>query len=188
MAKPGKLVYFHDSEFVDASAPFAIDFISIGIVPLDGGPDYYGISSEFNQIAAAQTNPWLKDNVLAKLPLASGRKTVKAIAADILAFLRPAREIELWAKNGAYDAYGFCQIFGGMNAMRAALKERGIDKVTFRDIDELRRAAGDPRLPGEPAATAHIAIEDARWDRSLYEWLKLEAAAKNPAGLRALNL
>jgi hypothetical protein len=187
-ARPRKRIYFHDSEFVDGSGPFAVDFISIGIVPLKAGAEYYGVSSEFNEAAAVAQRPWLKDNVIAKLPPASERKTVKAVAADILACLKPAKEMELWAKNGAYDHYIFSQIFGGLNNMCAALKDMGVDRVTFRDIDELRRAAGYPKLPEEPAETAHIAIEDAKWDRHLYKMLVKKIGGHNPTLLKGLDI
>jgi hypothetical protein len=187
--KPRRLRYCFDTEFVDGPEPFAIDFFSIGIAPENfNGPSYYGVSNAFNEAAAIQHVPWLQDNVIAKLPPMSARKSPDVIRDDILKYLRPAKTLELWAKNGAYDQFALCKLFGTMNDFNRELKKAGIEQVIFRDINELVRAAGFPQLPKEPEASAHIAVKDAEWDRYLFRLLSVRIQKNAPQVYRALGL
>lgn len=188
-AKPDLLRYCFDTEFVDGPKPFAIEFFSIGIVPENfRGRNYYGVSNSFNEAASIRHILWLKDNVIAKLPPLSERKTPALIKKEIITYLKPAKKVEFWAKNGAYDQYALAKIFGTMNAMRHAFEIIGIDQVVFRDIDELTRAAGYPQLPKEPEAKAHISVEDAKWDRHLFRLLSADIKNNQPAVYKALGL
>ena len=60
--------------------------------------------------------------------------------------------------------------------------------MTGRHGYELRRAAGDPELPEEPQATAHIAVEDAKWDRHLHKILVKKIGERHPVLLKGLNI
>lgn len=160
--------YFFDTEFNDTLARFAIDFISIGIVDEQGG-EFYGISREFN-LGAASAHPWLRDHVVAKLDHPSTWKDIGEIRQGILDLIEPAHEVEFWAKNGSYDNVLLCQIFGGMGPLREALfREKGIREVTFRDTKELLRVAVRPEIRPMDEADKHIAINDARNERYVFE-------------------
>ncbi|MCI5060805.1 MAG: 3'-5' exoribonuclease [Alphaproteobacteria bacterium] len=167
MSKPAIQRYFFDTEFEEKPEGLAegITFVSVGIVSEFGEQDFYGVSREFNE--AAIQNQWVLDNVISKLPSAEQRQTIEEIRAGILNVLKPAKTVELWAKNGSYDNVLLCRLFGGMAAFRKTCNEHGIDKVVFRDINELERAypVKHPKIDDQ---RAHIAIEDARREREKY--------------------
>lgn len=169
--------YFFDTEFNEqVSTPFGVDFISIAIVSQDGKREYYGINRDFNR-AAARNNAWVQENVVEKLPPLRNWKPVDLIRQDVLDTIAPAQEVEFWAKNGSYDNFILCRLFGGMNGLRAALKkEKGVEKVHFRDSNELRRALDNPILPEPPEQEKHDALFDARQERQ--EYLALMALAR----------
>ncbi len=169
--------YFFDTEFNDTVGNFRIDFISIGVVD-ERGRDFYGISSEFNR-AAANASPWLKTNVIDKLD-PSFEMTIAEIRQGILDLIEPAHEVEFWAKNGSYDNVLLCQIFGGMGPLRETLKrEKGIQKVIFRDTNELLRIAVKPDIKPMDETIKHIAINDARNERYVFGQCYKAIAAQN---------
>lgn len=163
--------YFFDTEFLDrGGAGFGIDFISIGIVSEDNR-EYYAVHDATNPEEFAVASPWLKENVLDKLPPRSEWQKLEDIRKGVLGFIEPAKTAEFWATNGTYDNYCLCRIFGGMAELRQTLKdEKGIGKVVFRDMHELRRAYGYARIKAQPEETKHIALEDARHDRKEFDW------------------
>ena len=169
--------YFFDTEFNDDSEQFACELISIGIIS-EEGKEYYGISNEFNAAAAA-AEPWLKKHVIDKLDDPSTWVSVEEIRKHILDMIEPAREIEFWSRNGSYDNVLLCQIFGGMgNLFETLRKEKGIQKVTFRDIKELHRRAPEIKIRPKFEAGAHVAINDARHERYCHAVLSYAIAAR----------
>ncbi len=169
--------YFFDCEFnevdntrTDGAAPFYnIDFISIGIVS-ENGAVYHGVNKDFD-LELAKKNKWLSDNVLQKLPEQSTWKTISEIRQDVLGFIKPDQEIELWARNNAHDVVSFCRLFGTMMTMRQTFNALGVKKVTFRDINEFRH---DPdidfnKLDVKDETRAHTADYDANFERHLYK-------------------
>ena len=92
--------YFLDTEFNERIRPFSIDPISYGLTAEDGSR-CYRVSSQFNERAAF---PWLKDHVISKLPPVVERRSLEAIRAEMMGFIKPAKEIDIWAYNGATDA------------------------------------------------------------------------------------
>lgn len=163
--------YFFDTEFVDTGAGIKNDFISIGLVSQEG-EGYYGISAEFN-IAAARNHKWVRKHVLDKLTHHSTWKSLENIRQEIIDAIEPAREIEFWAKNGSYDNVFLCQIFGGMKSMRDTLyREKGIEKITFRDTKELLRIAEEPDIPYMAEKDKHISINDAHQERRVFDACK----------------
>ena len=171
--------YFFDTEFVDTGTGFKNDFISIGVVN-EEGEGYYGISTEFN-IAAAREHIWVRKYVFDKLDHHSTWKTLEEIRQEILDMIEPAREVEFWAKNGSYDNVFLCQLFGGMGKLRETLqREKGVEKLTFRDTKELLRAAEDPKIPPMPEKDKHVSINDAHQERHVFNACK-KALDKQPA-------
>lgn len=169
--------YFFDTEFSDHPEDFSCELISIGIVD-EKGREYYGISNKFN-VAAASENRWVKEHVIDKLTAPESWVDIEEIRQRILDMIEPAREIEFWSRNGAYDNVLLCQIFGGMGALFDTLrKEKGIEKVTFRDINELKRQAPDIKIKPLPGHKAHIAVNDARHERYVFAVLTQALAFK----------
>ncbi|MCB9991826.1 MAG: 3'-5' exoribonuclease [Rhodospirillales bacterium] len=175
--RPDVRRYFFDTEFNDNPDEFRCELISIGVVDEDG-KEYYGISNAFNR-AAADERPWLKQHVIKKLDDPESWVSPAQMREKILSLIEPAREIELWSRNGSYDNVLLCQIFGGMGELMDTLrKEKGIQKVTFRDIKELHRAAPDIKIASLPANMAHSAINDARHERYCFSVLSQAIAFK----------
>ena len=162
-----KLRFFLDSEFNEHAKPFALDPISISLVPEDrAAPDYYGVSSEFD---AGKITPWLKDNVVKHLPPVEERRANAQIRDDMVEYLKTfpkADKIEIWAYNGATDQVVMANFFGGLINMRKAFNDAGFPHVEFRDVKELVRATGE-KLP--PPENAHDCHADAIWTREQFE-------------------
>lgn len=173
-----KLRFFLDSEFNEHAKPFALDPISISLVPEDRAlPDYYGVSRDFD---AAKITHWLQDNVVKHLPPDEARRSNAEIRDDIVEYLKTfpkAEMIEIWAYNGATDQVVMANFFGGLTQMRKTFNDAGLPRVEFRELKDLTRATGE-NLP--PPANAHDCHEDALWARALFETLgpKLPAARR----------
>ncbi|MBC3185205.1 polyadenylate-specific 3'-exoribonuclease AS [Corynebacterium sp. zg-331] len=144
--------YFYDTEFVEDGR--TIELISIGIVAEDGR-EYYAVSTDFD---ARRANPWVRENVLSKLPSPHARewKPQKQIRAEVYNFLTAGvGQPELWAWVGAYDHVVLAQLWGDMAGL-----PREIPRYT-RELKQLWEMAGRPELPAAPA-NAHDALADAR--------------------------
>ncbi len=174
--------YFLDTEFADLpDSGMGIDFISIGLVTLDGR-SFYGVSNTIDE--QKYKGHWLEQNVLAKLPLPEQRQSLTEIKAALLALFAPPTgeraptTINIWAHNGSYDFYVLCRIFGGQLALRKALHDTyGIEKTTFRDMKELRPHQHSLPMPApQNPATEHIAIADAQHERLIFLALRPELA------------
>ena len=159
--------YFFDTEFRDLGG-FRIDFISIGIVA-DDSREFYAIHDGFD-LAAASQDTWVAEHVLSKLPPAQEWQSLEQIRNGILDLIESAEEIELWAKNGAYDYFALCSLFGGlMNFHETLRREKGIQRVIPRDSNELRRMFGQPNVTPQPESEKHSAIADARQEKREYD-------------------
>jgi hypothetical protein len=164
--------YFFDTEFIDThdAGSFTTGFISIGIVNEAGTKEYHGVNLALDIVRATQ-NKWVNEHVMKKLPPVKEWEDISVIRKKILDTIEPAQKIELWAKNGTYDNYILCRIFGGMGNLFETLKrEKGIEKVEFRDGNELRRAYGKPKIPYQPAETQHHALHDAKYERTVFAY------------------
>lgn len=193
MAKPDTAIaprrYFLDTEFFqDESRDSRL--ISIGIIAEDdAGAGFYAISSAFNAKAAARV-PWVRDHVLAKLDPKHPRLAPEAIADGVIDYIRAHPRIEFWARNGSFDFYQLCQIFArddqpsSMLVMNERLRQKGCKDIDLRDIDEVRRIAGHPKMPKAPEAEQHISINDARWDRDQFPDYARIAHARAPEAAR----
>lgn len=194
--------YFIDTEFIESfHKPFLgkkrhfIDLISIGIVCEDGR-SLYRISNEFNPKDA---NDWVKDNVISKLEKNyMNLKSNKDIATDIKEFMgfRPEftdygsdefsddRNIEIYAYYADYDWVVFCSLFGRMidlpkgmpmycrdlkQSMDEAIKkwspEGNLNNPEL--ISCFKNREGFPKQENE-----HNALDDAKWNKALYNYLK----------------
>ncbi|MEZ0224155.1 MAG: hypothetical protein ACAH83_06365 [Alphaproteobacteria bacterium] len=179
-----KLRFFLDSEFNEHAKPFALDPISISLVPEDRmAPDYYGVSRDFD---TAKITPWLQDNVVKHLPPENQRRGNADIRDEMVEYLKgfstqdnPVTSIEIWAYNGATDQVVMANFFGGLTNMRKAFNDAGLPRVEFRELKDLTRATGE-KLP--PPENAHDCHADALWARELFETL----APKLPLAQRFL--
>lgn len=150
--------YFYDTEFIENGQ--LIDLVSIGVVD-ETGREFYAVSTEFD---ASRAIPWVKRNVLDKLPSPSDQawRTREQIRADLLAFLTgPGEQIELWAWMAGYDHVVLAQLWGDMRAL-----PRAIPRFTH-ELRQKWEDAGSPGVPPQPP-DQHNALADAR--HNLARW------------------
>ena len=176
--------YWYDTEFLEDGR--TIELISIGIVAEDGR-EYYAVNynAPWDRI---EQNAWLVANVVPSLPpiapayhdstdLPTDRlgvnldhSTVKArsfIAREVRRFLTQyGGTVELWGYYSSYDHVVLAQLFGRMIDLPP-----GIPMWT-NDVQQVAAAALlDNRLP-QQTGTAHNALDDARWTRDAWTFLR----------------
>jgi hypothetical protein len=154
--------YFFDTEFIEDG--HTIDLVSIGVVD-EEGREFYAVSTEFD---AAKAGPWVRANVLGKLPPPSSPAYLSraGIREALLAFLvTPGTQIELWAWYAAYDHVALAQLWGTMPRL-----PRPLPRFT-RELRQRWEDVGRPALP-PPPANAHDALADAR--HNLTRWRIIE--------------
>lgn len=171
--------YTYDTEFVDDGK--TIELISIGIVCINDGREYYAVNADVNFVRIMRTQdgpyPWLRDNVVPHLPTqrygggyAQLRlddsdpmvRRYKTIADEVKDFLTADgadpddRQVrELWAYYASYDHVALAQLWGPMVNLPP-----GVPMFT-RDIKDWCVRLGDPSLPRQQSAE-HDALIDAR--------------------------
>ena len=165
--------FFVDFEFIEDGV--TIDLVSIGIVA-SNGLEYYAVSSDAQLDRA---NDWVRANVLPHLPLYghAAWKRKADIAREVREFIGPIDESvkpEFWTYYGSYDWVVFCQLFGRMIDLPKGYP------MHCMDLKQYSRMLGNPPNPPQDGAE-HNALEDARWNRKLYEFLR----AYGDGGVRA---
>jgi hypothetical protein len=161
--------FFYDTEFIEQ--PNTIDLISIGVVSEDGTQEFYEECGEFDESKASD---WVKENVIAKLTKPDHLRVTKDhLAVRLLKFLSPTKTdpIQLWAYYADYDHVVTCWLWGPMIKLPP-----GIQMYTM-DIKQLAMHVGNPKLPAK-AGDEHNALEDAKWNREAYLFLKEHAKKK----------
>jgi len=155
--------YFFDTEFVDDGK--TIDLISIGIACSDGRY-YYAVNKEAKLYLAGD---WVKQNVIPQLPLECDEphlwRTRAQIASDIKLFAPPETRPEFWAYFADYDWVAFSQIFGSMLSLPDGYP------YFCMDLKQYSKMLGDPPHPKQLGGE-HNALEDALWNKRLYEYLR----------------
>lgn len=180
---------YYDTEFIDTGD--WIHFLSIGMVREDGR-EYYAVNQNLNFMIEASYHPWLVKNVLSSLPVIVNKndpffpvewdtlhsdiihvKPKAVIAEEIREFCLSASTLpELWAWYAAYDHVVLSQIFGRMLDLPADMP------MYTNDLKQELTRLGSPRYP-EQVSGEHNALEDARWNRLLGEYLaKLDGPLK----------
>lgn len=160
--------FFYDTEFIEDGVH--IDLVSIGMVD-ESGREYYAINAQHDP---AKAGPWVRRNVLEKLPSPSDPawKSRDRIRDELAEFLTaPGEPIELWAWVAAYDHVAFCQLWGDMRAL-----PKGVPRFTH-ELKQRWEDLGSPALP--PAdPDAHHALVDAR--TNLERWKIMHALGSWP--------
>lgn len=178
---------FYDFEFIEDGV--TIDPISVGLVD-DKGRTYYAVNfdADWERI---RKHDWLMENVWPHLPL-RGRKTggltvnqndpgvldrtsvlLKprwVIANEVREFLlSPGERVELWADCGAYDHVALMQLCWGPMIR----KPKAMPFYT-NDLMQEAEALGvrEEQFPARrPELVPHHALDDAKADQDLYEFL-----------------
>jgi len=192
--------YFIDTEFIEGfhkplfgKRRHFIDLISIGIVCEDGR-EYYAISTEFNEKDA---DDWVKTNVISKLPRRATSfydsptlrqncllyKSNKQIAEDIRKFCFKGQiefknnnpvfnNPEFYAYYADYDWVVFCSLFGRMIDLPTGFPMYCRDlKQTFDEKDYQWDGKLKSQLDYPKQTNEHSAIDDAKWNLELYNFM-----------------
>lgn len=163
---------FLDTEFIESGRSFPIQLVSIGIVSWLG-KEFYAVSSEFD---ARMANDWVQANVFPHLGDAPrlSHHDLKFALRDFISGNglnnsdgTPSKYDsgpEFWGYYADYDWVAFCQIFGTMMDLPKGWP------MYCRDLKQWCDQLGNPPLPQQPS-TEHNALNDARWNRSVYQFL-----------------
>jgi hypothetical protein len=155
--------YFIDTEFIEDGR--TIDLISIGIVG-DDGREFYAISTEFDE---GRASDWVRAEVLAKLPSRADPawKLRGQIRDEIVDFIHGQKDVykpTFWGYYADYDWVVFCWLFGSMIDLPKYFP------MYCRDLKQELDSRGNPPIPFLSPAEHH-ALEDARWNKRVYDWL-----------------
>lgn len=179
--------YTYDCEFKEDGK--TIDLISIGMVNMDTGAEFYAVSNEFNTRAVAKDD-WLMENVMSSIehwtmtsidfkggPLHrdllvtdDAAMSRHDIAQGILDFIGDDRDVELWAWYCAYDHVAFAQLWGKMITMPDYLPFQTDDIVTLRKQAARKLGVKHLEMPQQPVGN-HNALADARHNVVRYNYL-----------------
>ena len=168
--------YWFDTEFMEDGE--RIELLSIGMVCEDGR-EFYAESLDADH---SHANEWVVKNVLPHLWSrqqdkrkanrwsrdggAGGLLRRSEIARDLLAFVSAgADNPEFWAYYADYDWVVLCQLYGLMVDLPDGWP------MFAMDVKQMAVSLGDPKLPKQ-TSTEHNALEDARWTREAWLWLK----------------
>lgn len=157
--------FFLDTEFSERGPMFPISLISIGIVAEDGR-EFYAHSSEYDPKSC---NDWVIANVL---PSVAGypRQTLGEIRSAALRFVGKETP-EFWGYYADYDWVVFCQsIFGMMVELPKGWP------MYCNDLKQVAMQIGNPGLPPQ-LSPEHNALNDARWNKEVYAFLKAAGAS-----------
>ncbi len=190
--------YFIDTEFIEGfkkplfgKRRHFIDLISIGIVAEDGR-EYYSISNEYNYNDA---DGWVKENVIIPMyrqevhgdrrnhinakyfhkHIVNGQSNAD-IRSDLYQFITcPVGDtIEFYGYYSDYDWVVFCSLFGRMIDLPKGFPMYCIDlKQIFDESypksirDKIKEHPDYPKQDNE-----HNALADAKWNKSLYNFLQ----------------
>jgi len=174
---------YHDWEFLESGYANTVKPISVGMLAENGAELYYEFhSAPWREIFQHE---WLKENVVphlspginAALVAGVGNGIVKsnlAIRSKVHDFLLnaytndPNNNLELWGWYSSYDHVCLAQLFGRM-----------VDLPDFipmwtNDLKQEAMRLGNPRIPDlrQPGEVAHNALNDARNEMRMGEWLK----------------
>lgn len=175
--------YTYDTEFHEDGK--TIDFISIGIVNLDTGEEYYAVSNEFDTRRVAR-NDWLMTNVMNSIDhdqfitydgdgfpavrdvyvTDKAAKDRATIARDIADFVGADRRPEFWAWFSAYDHVCLAQLFGKMIDLPDKIPMYTNDIRTLMDLANVTHQM----MPKQPEGH-HNALDDARHNVVRYNFL-----------------
>jgi hypothetical protein len=167
----------YDTEFLEDGK--TIDLISIGMVNMDTGEEFYAVSNEFDTARVAQ-DPWLMKNVMSSIDhiyfdtdpdtrepnlivIDDAAMTRREIRQGVLDFVGNAIP-EWWAWYGAYDHVALSQLFGRMVDLPYRFP------FFTRDIRQLADTLGNPELPRQPKGL-HNALDDAKHNLVKYNYL-----------------
>lgn len=174
--------YFYDFEFLDNGR--TIQPISVGVVA-DSGTEYYAVFKDAPW-GLIYRHEWLMANVVPHLPQLSGWSTPRVnlsdpvcqpgavIAHELSNFFQSNMDddgIHLYGWYSAYDHVCLAQLWGPMINLPDFMPMYTRDLK--QDYDRLRVTGvlTDGDVKPEPVGVEHNALADARWNRTMRDWL-----------------
>ncbi len=166
--RPAGRKYFLDMEF-NAMPKGRYELISIGIVD-ETGREFYAESNEFNETLL---NPWVLEHVVPLLGSKENRRSLADIRKGVEAFILAESDMAVfWAKNGSQDWFLFMNhVFDGFATLPAHVQ------TWYHELYQLASEKGKcikgeckPYLP-QQGEGAHNALDDARFDKLLWDYL-----------------
>jgi hypothetical protein len=162
MAEKRVARWFLDTEFHEDGK--TIDLISVAIVS-EGGEEHAWVSSEFDE---ERCSDWVKANVLPHLPDRATWAPRATIATELArVVLASGEKPQFWGYFADYDWVAIAQLYGRMIDL-----PDGFPFFCF-DLKQSMVTMGVTKamLP-EQSGVEHSAIEDARWIREAWLYLK----------------
>lgn len=183
--------YFLDEEFIEGFQQLrtgemihCTELISIGLVAEDGR-EYYAICGDYN---VSHASKWVLENVIHKLEKDIRLwKSTEEIKKDLIDFIGEDDDIKFYAYFADYDWVVFCSIFGTMMdlpdnfPMYCIDLKQSLDEIAFKRAEHPHYKLYDKHmsplesikaLPGYPKQNnEHNALDDARWNKKLYDFL-----------------
>lgn len=163
--------FFIDTEFIESGPGKPIHLLSIGIVAEDGRELYL----ENSDAPLNEANDWVKANVL---PQMNGPRFPRVvIRSEVHRFIGDGDpKPEFWGYYADYDWVVFCQLFGSMVNLPNGWP------MYCRDLKQWCDDLGNPKLPPQDS-TEHNALNDARWNRRVHEYLAELTLASSRAAI-----
>lgn len=158
--------FYYWAEDPDGACRIHFQPISIGMVCEDGRK-YYAVLDADHSV---YPDPWIQDNVVAKLPPKDTWKDAAQIREEIIQFLSeggPVGEISLWSDHpGPDQAILHAIVAPERGWFFNYLRERGIGRVQFRLLGDYYETLGKPKPKEDfffhpPEDLEHIALHDA---------------------------
>jgi hypothetical protein len=153
------MIVYLDTEFIERGYD-KIELISIGLVA-ENGAEYYAVASDGWDRSHASN--WVKENVLPFVADGPFRSR-EQIAEDIRAFV--GIDPEFWAYYADYDWVLLCQLFGTMMDLPKGWP------LFCRDLIQLCKDKGNPKLPKQRSDAEHHALADARHNKVMHDFLR----------------
>lgn len=173
---------FYDTEFIEGYREdrHFVDLISIGIIK-ENGEQYFAYSKEYDYEEASD---WVKENVIAplykKADLAAVKyidvtnfhrfsgKSIQRIAEDIKKFL-VEEDLVLYGYYSSYDHLLLSSLFGTMMDLPKNFPMYTRDIMQIIEGQELDK---DQILRDVPQPDGHDAMEDAKWNKDAFFYIK----------------
>lgn len=170
--------YFLDTEFIENGRREPLQLLSLGIVAENGSEIYF----ENSEADFTKANDWVKKNVFPWLErIGPVLRTPAEMAEEIKKFIPPKPGYdkngglpsglwdapEFWAYFADYDWVLFCQLFGTMMDLPEGYP------MYCMDLMQYAKHIGIPRRAfPEQDQVEHNALNDARWNKKVFEFLE----------------
>lgn len=163
----------YDTTLPDGKSLRVLELVSIGITD-EAGKTFYAVSKDFNR-AEAEKNPFVKNNVLDKLPPEEEWKSLADIRKELLDYVGPG-EARFYYWFAPQDSYLLLNLLGE-NFLKLPAN---IDPMPI-NVAQTYRDKGHPRhMAPAKGEDAHNALADAKWVMELDRRLNGGAFVSKP--------